>query len=1314
MEVKVRGKARFLLLLLLRCSRYLLFALAGYVSLVGCVMLLLPALEPKLVAEASRQVGVPVHVTDLASGWRGFNPVVYLRGVSVGQTGELQLGELTVEFDLPASIGHLSPRFSVAAKHATVTLVRVDGRWRVAGLPASDKPFNYPTVLQTLDKVDLGLEDISVVMRDMTLERRLVLSSGGLVTEDGERTLQLQVEVDGHTSKAGTLELGGQFAGELQHLDSVSGSFALVVSDLDLGGLLPPVGASQVSTMSTGGLARIDLDRGDARASLSVEIGPIVLTTNGKRSELVLGTVLSASALAVEGEWSLRLDQGEFRFADGLIDLAAAEAGVRQVPGALEVGARLPVIPVGLVADVVAGLRGIIPQRVISLLEDGGASGNLRDVRLWAQVGAMPVPPRVTARFEHVFVRGDRAVPQFENVSGFVSLTGLEGYVEVNTTEPAKVGFAIFKNAWPLDAVKGRVSMTPIEGGGVQISSGLLEMEVGEIFAHGRFVLNAPKDRGEQSWGLEVGVQNARLTEAGPYLPTSLSPAFRQWLQDAVLGGQAPASSMIFHGPPTADTPKEHKTFELLFDVKDLSMRYHPEWPAVDEVEALVFAGNHGAVVHDAVGRLYTSTVHNINVQVPIVHGGGVEQVEVDAELVGPLDDSIRFINETPLAALTNRVTAHWQGSGNITAKGRVRVPIGLAQGLDTEVHADVMVNLEHNDINMPDYNLVIEQTSANLRYSNETGLSAQAFSGRLFDEAVSGTIASDVYGHSGEIRVEVEGLVDAASLHAWSEQPILSQTGGKLEYTSTLHVPFGPGALAPYIVARSELLGMQSRLPAPMDKMADEATRFEYQHTFESGYDIVEWDYAGEVIGRLKVQDGSVIGGEVTFGLGRLLSNDLDRISIYGQLAYADYDAWSALMDAMTKEAGDGIQSEFAAAVGQIEVSVARLEAFGLELDDAGLSISREGEGWKVIVADDRVDGTIRIPDADLPLTVDLNYLRLIPDEDDSLDPLADINPREYLAVDFATAAFWSGEDDYGSWSFRFRPTENGAIFSDVKSTVRGLNVVEDSVIEWQHGADGSTSSFSGVVATDDLAGVIRGFGYASSIEGKGFRYRADFSWPGSPVMIDLPALTGSLAIESGSGRFVQVDSGGAGALKLLGIFDFASLARRFRFDFSDIVRSGYSFSKVTGTVGLEAGGMSVSSPVVIEGSSSIFTIGGSIDLKTEAVDADMIVTLPVSRNLPWYAAYSAIATGPLVGAGVYLAQRVFENQINAMSSAKYKVGGTLDKPDIRFVQIFNDSVREVPAASRVRSVEGQSVDAQPALLDGNGKPLPESERRQ
>ena len=80
-------------------------------------------------------------------------------------------------------------------------------------------------------------------------------------------------------------------------------------------------------------------------------------------------------------------------------------------------------------------------------------------------------------------------------------------------------------------------------------------------------------------------------------------------------------------------------------------------------------------------------------------------------------------------------------------------------------------------------------------------------------------------------------------------------------------------------------------------------------------------------------------------------------------------------------------------------------------------------------------------------------------------------------------------------------------------------------------------------------LATTLRQFGFAASMEGDDIQLQADIVWQGSPAMVDVMSVSGPVIVEEGKGRFVQTETGGA--LKLLGVFDFASLARRFRLDF-------------------------------------------------------------------------------------------------------------------------------------------------------------------
>jgi hypothetical protein len=73
------------------------------------------------------------------------------------------------------------------------------------------------------------------------------------------------------------------------------------------------------------------------------------------------------------------------------------------------------------------------------------------------------------------------------------------------------------------------------------------------------------------------------------------------------------------------------------------------------------------------------------------------------------------------------------------------------------------------------------------------------------------------------------------------------------------------------------------------------------------------------------------------------------------------------------------------------------------------------------------------------------------------------------------------------------------------------------------------------------------------------------------------------------------------------------------------------------------------------------------------------MIVTLPVSRGLPWYAAYVGLAN-PIAGLGVLVGERVLRKPLEQFSSAKYRITGTVENPQVELVSVFDSNSSESP----------------------------------
>ena len=128
---------------------------------------------------------------------------------------------------------------------------------------------------------------------------------------------------------------------------------------------------------------------------------------------------------------------------------------------------------------------------------------------------------------------------------------------------------------------------------------------------------------------------------------------------------------------------------------------------------------------------------------------------------------------------------------------------------------------------------------------------------------------------------------------------------------------------------------------------------------------------------------------------------------------------------------------------------------------------------------------------------------------------------------------------------------------------------------------------------------------------------------------------------------------------------------------DFSDVFGKGISFDELTATVMADRGVINFVEPMVIDGTGGDFRINGTVNLLTGALDNEMVVTLPVSSSLPWYAAYLGFVN-PIAAGAVLVGERLFRNQIDNLSSAKYKVGGTLQNPEVNFEQVFSKAMTE------------------------------------
>lgn len=1268
-----------------------LVVLASYVSMGRIVVANIDSLRHDVEQALANALAIEVEIDGLDGGWTHLDPEIVISGLSIGsaETPAITIHQASARID---TIGSLRQQ-GIVIRDITVdgvrlSLVQDKTGWFVEGLPRTGNPINPDPLLDSLKYLrSLVLSGVDVEITTLRESYHLTNQPGApfeLFADDTEKHLLMPLlfhRADGSVSE---LQLQGQYRGDPRQRQQFAADLHLRLPPIDVSGLISqPIADLNVTRFLAGGEFWLNWRPERFELIGLTRVSDFRIEREDQTRALV--SEMSASFVAFGAsidDVEVYVDTIEGRLGQRPISTGDISFALTTAPESSEFAIRLPEVNLGRVSALAVGLgqdMGLVSDAGAEAIEKLNARGRLTEVLVTGDLADAIETLKVTARVDGVGLDAVSGSPAVSSISGFLSATPSEGYLDLDN-EAFQLEFALFPEPWPLDHARARISYRYAPGY-IQVNSGLVRLGVGDLTASGRFSLNLPTERVNRTWGLEIGVRDADLGDASRYLPATVGENLIEWLNSAVKGGNARESGLLFHGALDRVGPKIGKVHELYFKVDKATLEYAPEWPTVTDLAASIYIGNWGVFSGDAAGSVFDSRVSNGVVTVPIDFGEQVDSVLVDADVTGPLSDGIRILLETPVAATTSRFAEGWVGEGGMTGSLNLNVPLGPRAGEPVGVNVDL--RLEGNRINMTPYQLDVLSLSGKLNYNNVTGVTANNVRAKLFDYPVTARLATEAGDTGGAVGVFLEGQIDVEDLYEWSGQSLLTRATGSMDYSAHLHVPYGARSRELiFVEATSNLVGVDINLPVPMKKTREEITSLVYRQSFlDSGFR-VDIDLGALTRASFKADEGYIRGGRLHFGNSPLGVVAYDDIRVSGELAFIDYQEWEQVTRALDQKTEVSLTSEMANQLDAIDVHARRMVAFGIELEDVDAYITRDSDAWNVKLTNALLGGLIKVPDAEeLPLAIDLGYLRFVSSEEEAgTDPLSDADPTEFVPIDFSVAELMVDDDNYGKWSFQFRPTATGAELGKLAAEVKGLSIGDGSRVLWNVAGGTHSSRFEGDVNIADLALAFRQWGFAPSIEGEGFKLGAEVTWPGSPAMVDIDTMNGLVHLRKGSGRFVQAQSG-TGALKLLGMFDFASLARRLRFDFSDVVDEGFTFTEASGAARFDKGVVSVVEPLVIVGSGSTFKVGGSVDLNTNQLDNDMIVTLPVSRNLPWYAAYSAIATGPLAGVSVWLAQKVFENQIDQMSSAKYKISGTIDKPEVDFISIFSDSVRESTA---------------------------------
>lgn len=915
-----------------------------------------------------------------------------------------------------------------------------------------------------------------------------------------------------------------------------------------------------------------------------------------------------------------------------------------------------------------------------------------------------------------------------------------------------EVGFPeLLADRFDVSSAAGRFTAY-VRRGTISLRAPDVDVRFADVHARGGLAISrvGPDERDRRLAAL-VAVDAIDVPTARRLVPLKLSPKLYRFLTEAPMDGDVRSARLAYQGQFRAAPEERGRRLEIAGDFANARLQFHPDWPEVTDASGyLEVAGREVRVRADA-ARSLGAVLDGSRVRLR----DNAAVADLDLRASADAASAFDLIRASPLKRWMPFVAPDWSGRGPAAIEGTLTVPLRTvatedAPATSERLEATLEATLAGVDLRMPGYRLEFADLRGPLRYRYPDTIEAQALNGQLFGapttvsaRAAAGRFLFDVVGTAGSADVwRVAALPDIGILRGEARfGATLDLPAPQRRDDSVLPVTAEPGRLT----VRSELEGMTVRLPGAYAKLAEEPTVFDLELVLDrerrmtfAYRDLEGWlafaptslaamdpaagNDASQAQSLPKGNDLSagaytLARGSVGIGIPPMPVADTAReLLVTGRLG--ELDPRALLAEWRDDGLGEAVDATNAVAdvmlppLPLLPIPV-RVQAFeveslllgGFETRNALIESDLTQPGLNLRLESDRLDARLRwrreTDDRAAELAVDVEDLWL-PRGSGRGDPLSTAIIRSVPPARVTIRQVTVGDADYGRWSFRLVPAGADLRVTEVEAELRKVAITSPEGLVWRGGDNVST--FSGTLAMGNLAEVLPLWGYAPNVASERAGVKGTVSWKGSPAAFSLAGLEGTAKISADDGRFLEVDAAG-GTQRILSLLNFTTIAKRMSLDFSDIFGRGLSFDELSAELGFETGTLRFLKPLSVEGTGIKLRMTGTVQLSDRALDHEMVVTLPVNRSLPWYAAYLGLAN-PIAGIGVLVGERVLRKPLETFSSARYRVTGTVENPRVQLVSVFATDAEErqveVPVETPDSNEGPDSTPEQPATDDG------------
>ena len=654
-------------------------------------------------------------------------------------------------------------------------------------------------------------------------------------------------------------------------------------------------------------------------------------------------------------------------------------------------------------------------------------------------------------------------------------------------------------------------------------------------------------------------------------------------------------------------------------------------------------------------------------------------------------DRVMSFLTSGPLRPMVGDRLDDWSLTGPVAVKGKIVMPLESPERFNAQVAAQ----LTDSKFVLRDLQMGFTDVQGTLNYDTQAGLWSENLTMRHLDLPQRVSLRGLSSEAVNDFTIDVTGETDVAYWGQRFDDAYLKSIDATIEHQT--HIDIQSSQVR--IHSESDLKGLQLTLPEPFSKPVDDTLMLSLSVDMDArDWIVIRANLGDALISYFELnQNNAIQRGAVAINQPLQVRED-NGVYFDINVSAADGDDWwqtvQEIRSLYAQQQSEAEQPGFETLIRSIHITADALDYLAQPWTQVDANLLRNDEAWIVAFAADEGQGQVLIPHSEEIIFTELQWLSLTTGEEDvafedSIDPLLNYHPNDVPNMQIQINKLIWNKRDMGSWRAELENTENQLTIREIQGVMAGATLSGNMI--WRTENNKHQTAFVGSVAVGNVLDVLNTWEYAPVLNSRSGDVMIDAFWQGSPAHFDFKRLQGKINLSLRKGAILQVEE--YEGIKLIGLLNFTRVIQRIALDFSDLLQSGISFDSVEGELLFDRGFARVGEKLIIDGSATKFRFNGDADLLSDELDIDMVLTVPLSSTFPLVALLAGVS--PQAAAAIYVTERVFNNELERISSARMHITGSFEAPETKFYRVFDNNLGDQAptVGDRIKEVVPEGV---------------------